>query len=308
MEIKQLLTSFVDNRDNKGKIIAAFGYGSGVFKQTGYKLQDKPMIDTIFVVKNPHQWHHENIRRNPDDYSASGRITLKYFDINSIRKTTGVTYQSNIQFEGHTFKYGIIGAEKFTNALRGNWNNFFIQGRFQKPIYTIKSTDAINKAISENREYALLVALLTLDNDHPTILDLYEKICSLSYTGDIRMLFAENPHKVANIVNGSFEQFVELYGTETDYFYTKENGELVIDYDLLYSSISLLPDTLYEYLNKSGYSANNPKQIADLINQKMAQVNRMDSIIQPLTGIITVGPFASLSYLNQKMKKKAMNK
>lgn len=308
METKQLLTNFVNSRDNKGKIIAAFGYGSGVFKQTGYKLQDKPMIDTIFVVDNPHLWHQENIKNNPDDYSTSGKIILKYFDINSIKKATGVTYQSNISFEGHTFKYGIIGKKKFMDSLNGNWENFFIQGRFQKPIYTIKSTGYIDKAIEENREYALLVALLTLNKEKPTILDLYHQICSLSYTGDIRMLFAENPHKVNNIVSGSFEQFLELYGIETPYFYTKENGELVIDYDLLYGSISLLPDTLYEYLNKCGYSIKNPQLISQLIIKKMAQINRRDSIMQPLTGIITVGPFASLSYLNQKIKKKTMNK
>lgn len=308
METKHLLNNFVNSRDNSGKIVAAFGYGSGIFKQTGYKSQDRPMTDTIFIVENPHLWHKENMKKNPNDYSSSGKISLKYFDINSIKKTTGVTYQSNIVFANHTFKYGVIGKQRFLQSLNGNWDSFFIQGRFQKPIYTIKSTDEIDKAIVANREYALLVALLTLDKPNPTIGDLYRKICSLSYMGDIRMLFAENPYKVNNIVQGSFAQFLELYGLESPYFYTKQNGELIIDYELLYGSIALLPDTLYDYLNKHDYSLKNPKRIAELINQKMSQINRRDSIIQPLTGIITVGPFTSISYLNQKIKKKTMNK
>lgn len=308
METKQLLNDFANSRDNEGKIIAAFGYGSGLFKQTGYKLQDRPMLDTIFVVENPHLWHQENMQRYPSDYSTSGKITLKYFDINAIKKATGVTYQSNIKFENCTLKYGIIGKKKFLESLNGNWDSFFIQGRFQKPIYTIKSTPEVDKAIQINREYALLVALLTLDKDKPTIIDLYHKICSLSYAGDVRMLFAENPHKVNNIVHGSFDQFVELYGNESIYFYTKDNGELVINYDLLYGSISLLPDTLYDYLIKTKCPLNNPQKVSTSIERKMKEVNRRDSIIQPLTGILTVGPITSLSYLNQKIKKKTMHK
>lgn len=306
METKELLEKFVSSRDNQGKIIAAFGYGSGVFKQTGYTLQTRPMIDTIFVVENPHLWHQENIQKNPSDYSISGRITLKYFDINAIKRATGVTYQSNIQFMNNTFKYGIIGKEKFIDAMWGNWDNFFIQGRFQKPTYTIFSTKEIDSAIKENRDLAIFVALLTLRKENPTILDLYHQICSLSYSGDVRMLFAENPNKINNIVQGSFNQFLDMYGIENQYFYTKPNGEIVINRDLLYGTLSLLPDTLYEYLQKKGYSTNNPELIGTILEEKISQINRRDSIIQPLTGILTVGPVKSLSYLGEKMKKKTM--
>ena len=33
----------------------------------------------------------------------------------------------------------------------------------------------------------------------------------MSYNGDIRTWFAENPHKVENIVNGNYENFKTLY-------------------------------------------------------------------------------------------------
>lgn len=306
METKELLEQFVKQRDNSVKIIAAFGYGSGVFKQTGYKLQEKPMIDTIFVVDNPRLWHKENMKKNPDDYSLSGKIILKFFDINAIKNATGVTYQSNIQFMDSTFKYGVIGREKFIEAMHGNWNNFFIQGRFQKPVYTIRSTEEIDDAIKKNRELAIFIALITLKKDKPTLTDLYYQICSLSYKGDIRMLFAENPNKIYNIVNGSFQQFVEMYGTENEYFYTKDNGELVINKDLIYQSLSLLPERLYAYLQHKGFSIIQSNDIAKLLEQKISSVNRKDSIIQPLTGILTVGPVQSLSYFKKKLKKKTM--
>lgn len=306
METKRLLEEFVNSRDNQGKIVAAFGYGSGVFKQNGYTLQDHPMIDTIFVVENPHLWHQENIKKNPSDYSLAGKIILKYFDINAIKKTTGVTYQTDIKFQSNIFKYGIIGKEKFIDSMWGNWDNFFIQGRFQKPTYTIFSNEIIDDAIQENKDLALFVGLLTLTQDNPTLLDLYYKICSLSYKGDIRMFFAENPNKIYNIVQGSFDYFLEMYGKENQYFYTKTNGELVINKELIYNTLSYLPQNLYDYLQQKGYTRNEHTLIAQLINEKMSKINRVDSIIQPLTGILTVGPVKSLSYLKEKMNKKTM--
>ena len=301
--MEQILKDFVNSRDNNGEIIAAFGYGSGIFKQNGYSLQ-KPMIDTIFVVEKPRLWHKENIKKNPKDYSRNGRIILKYFDLNAIRKSTGVTYQCDIPFQGYHFKYGIISKKRFLDYLNGNWESFFIQGRFKKPTYPIRTTYEIDKAIQENRDLALFVALLTLDVEHPTLVDLYNQICSLSYLGDVRMFFAENPNKIHNIVNGSFKDFYDIYGEDSIYFYTKQNGELVINYDLLYAAIRLLPDTLYHYIEKHGNCFQDHKKVPELIQKKLAQINRKDSLIQPSLGLLTVSPSKSVAYLNEKMKKK----
>lgn len=41
--------------------------------------------------------------------------------------------------------------------------------------------------------------------------DLYSKICSLSYMGDLRMLFAEDKNKVKRIVEGQFGLFQSMY-------------------------------------------------------------------------------------------------
>jgi len=304
MEKEELLKKFVDSRNNSGKIIAAFGYGSRIFRQTGYSLQKKAVIDTIFVVENPHLWHQENIQNNPKDYSLSGKIALKYFDINAIKKTTGVTYQTDIEFMQNKFKYGVIGKEKFIEAMYGNWESLLIQGRFQKPIYTIFSNQEIDDAIKQNRQLALFVALLTLQKENPTLTDLYYQICSLSYKGDLRMLFAENPNKVYNIVDGCFENFLEIYGSKNLFFYTKDNGEIDINKELINKILSLLPYTLYEYLQQKDFLTMPPEQISKILEEKIVRINRKDSIAQPLTALITSGPVKSLSYLSAKMKRK----
>jgi hypothetical protein len=45
-----------------------------------------------------------------------------------------------------------------------------------------------------------------------TAVELFSKIASLSYTGDWRMVFGENPHKVANIVVAQLPRFFALHG------------------------------------------------------------------------------------------------
>lgn len=306
METKELLKQFVCSRDNRGKIIAAFGYGSGVFKQMGYKLQEQPMIDTIFVVENTHLWHLENMKKNPDDYSRTGKFTLSSFDINAIKGLTGVTYQSNIHFMNSTFKYGIIGKSKFIDSMLGDWSNLFIQGRFHKPTYPILSTDEIDAAIEVNRNIAIFIALLTLEKEHPTLRDLYYQICSISYIGDIRMLFAENPNKINNIVDGNWDELYAIYGDHNQFFYTESNGEIIINRELMAECVSLYPIQIKEYLEKKGLGLNSDNALAQLIKKKIKAINRRDSIIQPLTGLATVGPIKSISYLGEKIKKKTM--
>lgn len=46
----------------------AFGYGSGVFRQSNHSSHN--MIDLIFVVDDLERWHADNIARNPLDYSC----------------------------------------------------------------------------------------------------------------------------------------------------------------------------------------------------------------------------------------------
>jgi hypothetical protein len=61
-----------------------------------------------------------------------------------------------------------------------------------------------------NRSNALRTSLLLLPESF-TEDDLLTKIVGLSYTGDFRMTFGENPKKIQNIVDGQREAFRVIY-------------------------------------------------------------------------------------------------
>lgn len=278
----------------------AFGYGSGVFKQVGYDKLSKPQIDLILGVPNLREWHLQNMEMNPSDYSYVGKCFYKKSSIDSIKGMTGMTYQSNIEENGSIFKYGIIENETLKHNLI-TWESFYVAGRFQKPVLEIKSNSYINNAININREQALIVALLTMDIPDPTLMDLYANICGLSYMGDTRMKLAENPRKVLNIVEGSFDKFKDMYGTEHRYFKT-ENGKIIINYNLLNQDKIYLP----------GYMAFSMKDIdqtdKELLKQKiieyLTKLNKEESLTQTIKGIYTNGPVKSISYAKAKVMKK----
>ena len=47
----------------------AIGYGSGIMNQSGYADDQIHMMDFIFGVKNPLDWHRVNVKNSPEDYS-----------------------------------------------------------------------------------------------------------------------------------------------------------------------------------------------------------------------------------------------
>jgi len=71
----------------------------------------------------------------------------------------------------------------------------------QKPAAETSSLPSSSPAASSSAPSTFTVSLRSL----------LQRIASLSYLGDIRMGVAENPHKVSNIVSGSWAQLVELY-------------------------------------------------------------------------------------------------
>ena len=80
----------------------------------------------------------------------------------------------------------------------------------QKPVNVLHSCDAVSKAMATNHKQALRTALLLLPGKFSEY-ELYCTIASLSYAGDFRMTFGENPKKIHNIVSGNFEAFQRLY-------------------------------------------------------------------------------------------------
>jgi len=83
-------------------------------------------------------------------------------------------------------------------------------GRMQKPVRVIKAYDALAEAQQANLASATRAALLLLPESFSDF-DLFTMIAGLSYRGDFRMTFGENPQKVKNIVTANLPHFHRLY-------------------------------------------------------------------------------------------------
>ncbi|CAM0873770.1 unnamed protein product [Alopecurus aequalis] len=137
------------------------------------------MVDYILGVADPLQWHSENLERNPEHYSSwmarrgPGAVTWL-----ADRVGVGVYFNPFVQWRDKV------------HVLVDNWD--------------------IRKVNMVNLKMATSASLLLLPEEF-TEYDLYAQICSLSYMGDLRMLFAEDKDKVKKIVEGSFQPFQLMY-------------------------------------------------------------------------------------------------
>ena len=101
--LESILNSF------RAPIRFAFGYGSGVYPQKGYRPSDsvssynihlKPQIDLIFGVTHTEHWHSLNLIQNKSHYS--GLCYLGENTISSLQKDFGafVYFNTLIKING----------------------------------------------------------------------------------------------------------------------------------------------------------------------------------------------------------------
>lgn len=287
---------------SRPEALGVFGYGSGVFKQESYSDSSKPQIDLIFIVDDIKKWHVSNIKNNAGDYSLFGKIYLNYSGINKIKGFNKITYVSDIKFEGYKFKYGVVEISDFVKSLK-TWDTFFIAGRFQKPTLKIKGNNLIDNALNTNIDSALLVGCLLCDEETDFV-RLYEIICSLSYLGDIRMKFAENPNKVHNIVKGSMSNFVRMYLLDKPYVTFTYNGNVIINHKYILSHIDMLPLDLLLYLMNNKTDLTNLFDIRKDIYNYFRNKNKDESFHQVLDGLKTNGVIKSIPYALAKVNKR----
>ncbi|XP_077211873.1 translocator assembly/maintenance protein isoform X2 [Tasmannia lanceolata] len=186
--------------------------------------QDKTttMVDYILGVSDPLKWHSENLEKNRDHYS-SWMALLGPKMITQIADGIGVGVHFNpfvMLNEKRMIKYGVVRMHRLVEDSL-NWDRFYLSGRLQKPVHVLVDNLDLVTVNEVNLKAATSAALLLLPPEF-TEEDLYAKICSLSYMGDLRMLFAEDRNKVKNIVKGSFGSFRAMYKPFLDEFTAKE--------------------------------------------------------------------------------------
>ncbi|OWF41191.1 phosphatidate cytidylyltransferase, mitochondrial-like [Mizuhopecten yessoensis] len=294
----------------------AFAYGSGVFKQEGQKDTKQNMMDFIFVVNEPAVWHEQNLKQHASHYSF-----LKRFGPNVItmvqESAAGLYFNPIVPFGDRVIKYGVISTKTFTKDLV-QWNKLYVSGRLHKPVMIIKppDDDTVKDALKTNLESAIHFSLMFLPEKFSE-LDLFTKVASLSYTGDFRMLFAEDPFKVENIVSAGIDNFRVLYQPillSTDYLYWDEK-EKSFEQEYTYNSRLYHLDKIPGYfLGRIGrrdvetvYSMRDvlaqDSQCNNLLHDSLDEIVGDSSKKQSLKGILTGGLFRSSRYGSSKCNK-----
>ncbi len=309
LNIRERIVKFIKTLP-KDEVLAVKAYGSSIAYQEGYKDNEKKQVDLIVIVDNIKKFYRENLKLNRYMYSFTPRLYFRLSSREKMRKHAGICYTTDINYRvgevEDTYKMGVIEKNDVLEDLR-EWKTFYIAGRFQKEVYTAVEDKEIEQANEINRRNALIVGLLLLDKEKPTLLDLYEKICSLSYMGDSRKnLKAEDPNKVRNIASGSKEYFDQIYGSSREFFELKKDI-ININYDSLFKGLKELPINLKEKiihdLNGDRPSIENMDIVRKSICEYLENIIRKSSTGQTIKGIFTTGFVNSVGYALRKLKK-----
>jgi len=305
-------------------IAYAFAYGSGVFKQKGYENEKKkPLVDYVFAVDNPFEWHKINFEQFQNHYSGLGKMSHSAKILSTIQEDYGakIYYNTFVEIENMKIKYGVISTQNLKNDLY-NWETLYIAGRMQKPVLTLVENAEIEKAKHSNLKNALKMAILSLPYHQTEIneKDLFLIIAGFSYQGDFRMKFGENPNKVKNIVDKQIKEFHQLY---TKIMLEDEDIKLVIQpldnnkwkinsaerILLLKDLPSNLTTQLLSVYSQQISAITDVKEIstdqdlANVINGSIGNIIKGPALSQSIKGIVTAGIFKSTIYSMEKIRK-----
>ncbi|KAE7996409.1 hypothetical protein FH972_001136 [Carpinus fangiana] len=226
------------------------------------------------------------------------------------------------------FKYGVVRMHDLVQDIL-NWERFYLSGRLQKPVRILVDNLDLENVNSSNLRAAVSAALLLLPPKF-TEEDLYAKICSLSYMGDLRMLFAEDKNKVKKIVQGQFDLFQSRYKSFLEEYEAKELLRLT-SYGSPQTNISQdcglpvarhLVNTLPPMVRSQiGMKLGEKKKLSDsgqvihevLIGSRDEAAKCMQKVLrqkvmfssarQAVSGLLTAGGVNSIRYLANKMCK-----
>jgi translocator assembly and maintenance protein 41 len=337
------------------EVTFAFSYGSGVIEQKGYDQtlykakdvatitqgpQDWPLLDVIFAVDDPKEWHLQNRRRNPGHYtSLVSALSISLSPhveqaqaglIAYIQEQFGahVWFNTHVplglpQWPGRQMKYGVISSSSMQRDLR-DWDTLYIAGRLHKPVRVFRegAGDGLQmpQLIQSNRASAASAALLLLSSPEHSAsasrpaafseTDVYLTIAGLSYTGDPRMAVAENPQKVSNLVLPVLGQYQQLY-KPTLLDLARRSGLKRMECSTTgCSSFSARTSEA----GRHGLVQALPRNVrmlmprhsssAEAIRQAVTRIVRSSATSQSLKGVATVGLLKSGFYAWQKLKKR----
>lgn len=296
-QIQEFLNSVPSVKD-------VIGYGSGVKEQKNYSTSYIKNIDIIATVDNDILWHKENKEKHKEDYSVISRIS----NIPLCHFGTDINYLAHLEYNNNLFKLGIVNKQDLLDDLK-NWKNFYLAGRLQKSILEVRIDDEVKSAIDLNRKNALIVALILNYGKQIDIYELLYSICNLSFKKDIRMRYQmENPNKVKNILEGTYEELKDIYDILNEDYYLEKDNTIIPNYNLITDKLDNLPKELVDYLKDYDVDLydvdiKDLKMIKELIVMYLDQKNLKTSTIQPIKSILLNPMKKNMHYAFQKRMK-----
>lgn len=302
-------------------------YGSALHPNNYNK---STMVDYILGVSDPMQWHSQNLKMNRDHYASlmvylgGAKLITQVADEIGV----GVHFNPFVSVNDEMFKYGVVRMHDLVEDVL-NWETFYLSGRLQKPVQVLVDDLDIGNLNSVNLKGAISAALLLLPAKF-TEEHLYAKICSLSYMGDLRMLFAEDRNKVKKIVQVQFDLFqtmykplLEEYGAKGLLRFSSSDGhQAIISQDcglsVARSLVSSLPSKVRSQmgmklgektkLSESGrvlreVVVGSREEAAECMRGVLRRKVMVSSARQAVSGLVAVGGVNAIRYLANKMEK-----
>lgn len=319
----------------------AFAYGSGVLPQPGLYPgggSEAPMVDLLFIVREPINWHAANMSLNPHHYAMPMSILgPSAIDWASKHIGSGVYFNAMVDLPasgagakgpgGVRIKYGVASFDSVRRDLV-DWSSLYIAGRMHKPVKTLLEDQRILEAQEQNLSSAVRTAILLLLERHGvgrgrakeasfSTSQLFHTICALSYTGDIRVGIAEDARKVDRILDGSGDRLLDMYrpilerevarGTMT----FEPSGEGRSDGGLGAASLGSHGSRFQVSLpHTDGLLASLPTALRRRMSEQgctlrsaLVSTVRRSSARQAALGILSAGPAKAAFYVVQKLKK-----
>jgi len=307
------------------KFQCSIGYGSGVFRQDGYDLSKRPMVDLLLVVDDEdlEAWHHENLKSQPEHYSSFARFLGTPRVCQLQHWGPGVFYLPEVELattEGGVLnaKYGVITWRDLLRDLE-NWSSLYIAGRMQKPfVHTwhndvVDAEDTFDAAVDQNRRAALASALLSAGQECLDVSTLLTSVVGLSYGGDIRVGLAENPNKVRNIVNAQKNMLWDIYrplaeDLEVDVSEASLDEGLkgVVRFDNSRAGLQRLFTALPEAVRRKAAEGGVKEPWGLPLRRHVQATVRRASMQQAVKGVLSSGFSRSLRYVLQKVAKRIL--
>ena len=280
------------------QVLAVIGYGSGIYKQTGYNQNEKPDKDVIIVTEDFKDFLIEDYEKNPHHFSDDfdKHILIKKKEKDKFYSNVGCLkfYHNNIHF-----KAMIISKKALEEDLK-TWKYFGMSGRLTKPILYGNISQDLDKAIQNNRNNILITALLLNKQNTLTPNELYNTISKITYMYDFRTILpGEKKSKAKDIVNGAYNFFEQTYGTSL--LIQRKSNIIYNNHPIEY--IDKLPDNLKKYIYDNLKNKEDLEKLSKIIENYFRKTNFPNSIRLALSSTATLGKKETIKHGLSKVKR-----